>query len=157
MKAYFSQFGDVSRLRLARNKKVSRRCIPDEILPLFTEINLNPQSSLPSYVSDRSIETFRLYRDAQQVGRRDHGRDDAQLPAHGSYPAMSREFALWRLEMWLGPLTLDPSTLPRDDDRRSCPLTRSTRISGSEPTGNGDESRRLDWRGLSSARYGATR
>lgn len=92
MKAYFSQFGDVSRLRLARNKKVSRRCIPDEILPLFTEINLNPQSSLPSYVSDRSIETFRLYRDAQQVGRRDHGRDDAQLLVDGPYPSMSREF-----------------------------------------------------------------
>jgi RNA recognition motif-containing protein len=32
MKAYFSQFGDISRLRLARNKKVRRRCIPNHSL-----------------------------------------------------------------------------------------------------------------------------
>jgi len=37
--------------------------------------------------------------------------------------------------------------------RRSSLMTRSTLISGLEPTGNGDEYLRLDWRGRRLARY----
>lgn len=79
MKAYFSQFGDISRLRLARNKKV-RLARPSSHAQTQVEEadeNIHVYLSVYSSGSDGSEQTFRLYRDAQQERRRDYGRDDA--------------------------------------------------------------------------------
>ena len=61
MKSYFSQFGDVEKIRLARNKKVSRSCpLPSRSPTRTTNSTLTLLLVLPIAPTDRKVETLRI-------------------------------------------------------------------------------------------------
>ena len=64
MKEYFSQFGDVSRLRLARNRKVG--------------------VYMARLIVDWRVQALCLHRNVIPARRRDCRRDDEQLSSQGS-------------------------------------------------------------------------
>ena len=74
MKSYFTQFGDVTRLRLSRNKKVRYVCSQDQGCPLTFR------------TSDGTFKTLRVHRVRFCPSRRNRRGDDGQLPPHGSHP-----------------------------------------------------------------------
>lgn len=79
MKSYFAQFGDVTRLRLSRNKKVCR--LPTTLTPPSTD-------SEPFYSLDGTFETLRFHRIRFRSCRRDRRGDNGQLSSYGPHSQM---------------------------------------------------------------------